>query len=196
MFAEFVGAGALFGPEISGEMLGALEACKFGDLTNGVVGFSKQPGDLLDALASDLTEDRAVEASLEAFLQHATGCSHCAGNFGHGKASPVVLSDERDGLGNDWVIDGEDAGAVARNNVGGGDQDAPGACGFAEHHLVEELRTVITGFMEVEGDARKRGVGESTDEFIIVDTEDGNILRNAEAGGAAGFGDELAPVIV
>ena len=69
------------------------------------------------------------------------------------------------------------------------------ACGLA-HQSVQRVRRLITGTLEINGDARHRRIGQSANDFIVVGADETHQVRHRQSRQFADFHHTLAAIVI
>ena len=187
--AEAGGGHAGLFAEDGGEADGGVEAGAVGDGGHGEVGVDEHFADTVEAGAADFFEGAAAEDGAEFSFEAAAGDLRGADDIADADAVAGVVADVADGGGEFGVGDGEDVGALARDDFLGGDEDGFGRRRFAVEQVVEEGGGFVADAFRGDGDAGEGGGGEEADHGVVVDADDGDGFGDGDVEVAADFED-------
>lgn len=85
---------------------------------------------------------------------------------------------------------------VALDDPDGVYHDVEGGASSVEESPVEELAGLVSAVFDVEFDRGDRGVGDSAEQLVVVDAQQGDLLGDADSGHLAGLGDEQGVRVV
>lgn len=182
--------------EGGGEVGAVLEASHGGDDRHGVGGGSQQIGGPAEAQLTDALARGDAQCLLEVQFQHAPGDGDVVGDILHGDPLAGVGVDVALGGGEVGVGEGDDVGGLAFDEPAGRDQARGGAGAPAGHDRVEELCGFEADAFEVAVDGGDGELAVDGGRLIVVDAEDRDILRDAQAAFPAALGDSLGPAVI
>ena len=190
--------GRLAGGLLEGDAkaIGALVAAHVGEDFEFVIGISKEAFRALDANALQFLPGRAADVIEEGFVQSAAGHGGDADQIFDADRLAGVFPNKTEAIGDAFVFDGEEVAALAGDNAHGRDADGFFRGGFAVHQIFEHHSASVTEHFEIgihAGNGRVDGVGR---EEIIFRADDGDLLRDIEAGAFAGFQDFQSLLVI
>ena len=182
--------------EYGAEVFGVIEADVGGDFREGQFGAGEEFFDAANADALDFVVWGALEMLLEASFQLAAGDTGGPDDITDADGVAGILSDEAHGPGDYVVVDGDDVGGLANNDLDRIDERFGGRLAAALHEVVEQAGGHAADAFGVELDAAQRRFGEFAVDGVVVDSQHGDLFWHGQAGLAAGVEDLLSADVV
>jgi hypothetical protein len=190
------GREADFAAEGHAEIFDVREGGAFGDLFEGQIGFHQELFHAREAHAKDFFVRGSSEEFFESALEQRARLGDGAENVFDFDAVAGVAADEMDGAGDVAIFEDENVGGLARGDADGRDEMGLAARGFAADHFVEERGGFVTGALHIGNDAGERRFGEIAQEFVVIDADDRDVVRDSDADAAAGVENLASAKIV
>ena len=173
-----------------------IEADVGSDFREGQVGAGEEFFDAANANALDFVVRGALQMLLEAAFQLAAGDPGGADDIADADGVAGILSDEAHGPGDYIVVDGDDVGGLADDDLDGVDECFGGRLAAAFHEVVQQAGGHATDAFGVELDTTEWRFGELAVDGVVIDSEHGDLFWHGQAGLAAGVEDLLSADIV
>ncbi len=133
----------------------------------------------------------AFKRPIQAAAAHAGGGDHVV----HADRLAKMLPDEAEGLGHVGVLDGQDVAAAADHQTAWRHQHRLRRRREALHQAVQQLRPAKGILFAVAVDAGDGHGRELAGVLVVVDADDGDLLRHGQAGQLAGVEHFHGPMI-
>ena len=85
---------------------------------------------------------------------------------------------------------------IARDHVGGLDEDAAGLANASAHQAAEQGGRLVAGLFRAERHAGQRRIGQLAQHFVVVHADHRHVVGHLQGGAAAGFENLAAAIVV